>query len=255
MEKSGVIEPSQSEWEAPIVVVKKRDGSLRICVDYRRLNSVTSTDAYPMPRTDELIDKLGKAKYITTLDLARGYWQVPMNEDDKDKTAFTTPKGLYQFTVMPFGLCGAPATFQRMMDSVIHGLESSVAVYLDDVVIFSETWTDHIKHIREVLQQLRKYKLTAKPTKCQFGMYECVYLVHVVGNGQVKPDPQKISAVKKYPVPTTKKGVRSFLGLTGYDRRFIADYAKLAMPLSDLTRNPYLTRSTGLWSVKQHSEH
>ena len=236
MEKSGVIEPSQSEWAAPIVIVKKKDGSLRICVDYRRLNSVTAMDAYPMPRTDELIDKLGKAKYITTLDLARGYWQVPMNEEDKDKTAFITPKGLYQFRVMPFGLCGAPATFQRMMDRVIRGLESSVAVYLDDVVIFSETWDDHIQHVREVLKRLREYKLTAKPTKCQFGMHECVYLGHVVGNGQVKPDPEKLSAVKNYLVPKTKKGVRSFLGLTGYYRRFIADYAKLALPLSDLTK-------------------
>ena len=236
MEKSGVIEPSQSEWAAPIVIVKKKDGSLRICVDYRRLNSVTAMDAYPMPRTDELIDKLGKAKYITTLDLARGYWQVPMNEEDKDKTAFITPKGLYQFRVMPFGLCGAPATFQRMMDRVIRGLESSVAVYLDDVVIFSETWDDHIQHVREVLKRLREYKLTAKPTKCQFGMHECVYLGHVVGNGQVKPDPEKLSAVKNYLVPKTKKGVRSFMGLTGYYRRFIADYAKLALPLSDLTK-------------------
>ena len=137
MEKSGVIEPSQSEWAVPIVIVKKKDGSLRICVDYRRLNSVTAMDAYPMPKTDELIDKLGKAKYITctTLDLAWGYWQVPMNKEDKDKTAFITPKGLYQFRVMPFGLCGAPATFQRIMDRVICG---PVAVYLDDVVIFSE---------------------------------------------------------------------------------------------------------------------
>ena len=236
MERNGVIEPSQSEWAAPIVIVKKKDGSLRICVDYRQLNSVTSIDAYPMPRIDELIDKLGKAKFITTLDLARGYWQVPMSEDDRAKTAFTTPRGLYQFKVMPFGLCGAPATFQRMMDSVIRGLESHVAVYLDDVVVFSETWENHLSHIRGVLQRLRKYNLTAKPKKCQFGMHECIYLGHIVGNGQVKPDPNKLAAVKDYPIPKTKKEVRCYLGLTGYYRKFIANFAKLAMPLSDLTK-------------------
>ena len=236
MERSGIIEPSKSDWSAPIVVVKKKDGNIRLCVDYRRMNAVTPVDAYPMPRTDELIDKLGKAKYITTLDLARGYWQVPMRDEDKAKTAFTTPKGLFQFKVMPFGLSGAPATFQRMMDDIIRGLEIHVAVYLDDIVIFNETWEDHIKHVREMLQRLRKSNLTAKPSKCQFGMQECIYLGHIVGNGQVRPDPKKLAAVEGYPVPKTKKQVRGFLGLTGYYRKFIGNYSTLAMPLSDLTR-------------------
>jgi len=159
-----------------------------------------------------------------------------MKERDRVKTAFSTPKGLYQFKVMPFGLCGAPATFQQMMDHVIRGLESHVSVYLDDVVIFSKTWQDHLVHVREVLQRLREYNLTAKPTKCQFGMHECIYLGHVIGNGQVKPDPKKIAAVRGYPMPRTKKEVRSFLGLTGYYRKFIGNYARLAMPLSDLTK-------------------
>ena len=161
MEEDGVIEVSGSEWAAPIVVVKKKDGNIRLCVDYRRLNSVTAVDAYPMPRADELIDQLGKAKYITTLDLARGYWQVPMSDQDKGKTAFTTPKGLYQFNVMPFGLSGASATFQRMMDGLLRGLESFTSAYIDDIIIFSETWEDHIKHVREVLERLRKGKLKA----------------------------------------------------------------------------------------------
>ena len=124
-----------------------------------------------MPRTDELLDRLGKAKYITTLDLARGYWQVPMSEKDKAKTAFTTPRGLFQFQVMPFGLSGAPSTFQRMMDTLIRGLESFTAVYLDDIIIFSETWKEHIQHIRAILTRLWESNLTAKPKKCQFGMY------------------------------------------------------------------------------------
>lgn len=138
MERRGII--SQSEWSAPIVVVLKKDGNIRLCVDYCRLNEVTPTDAYPMPRVDELMDRLGKAKYISTLDL---YWQVPMAKDDRSKTAFTTPKGLFQFTVMPFGLKGAPATFQRMMDKLLRGLEDHSAAYIDDIVIYSETWEMH----------------------------------------------------------------------------------------------------------------
>ena len=236
MEESGIIEPSRSEWASPIVVARKKDGGIRLCVDYRKLNASTPMDAYPMPRTDELLDKLGNAKYITTLDLARGYWQVPMAEKDRPKTAFITPNGLYQFRVMPFGLNGAPATFQRMMDQVIRGLESFSGDYLDDIAIFSDTWEEHLRHIKKVLLCLRESNLTAKPRKCQFGMQECVYLGFVVGNGHVKPDPTKLKAVEEYPVPETKKQVRGFLGLTGYYRRFIEDYAQVAVPLTDLTR-------------------
>ncbi len=198
MEESGIIEPSGSEWASPIVVVKKKDGSIRLCVDYRKLNAATPMDAYPMPQTDELLDKLGDSEYISTLDLARGYWQVPVAEEDRPKTAFTTPNGLYQFRVMPFGLNGAPVTFQRMMDCVLRGLESFSADYIDNIAIYSGSWKDHLGHIRQVLLRLRKSNLTAKPKKCQFGMHECVYLGYVVGRGHVKPDPEKIRAVKQY---------------------------------------------------------
>ena len=162
MEESGIIEPSCSEWASPIVVAKKKDNSIRLCVDYRKLNAATPMDAYPMPRVDELLDKVGKATFVSTLDLARGYWQVPVAEKDRAKTAFITPNGLYQFCVMPFGLNGAPATFQRMMDIVIRGLESFTADYIDDIAIFSGSWEDHICHIREVMQRLRKHHLTAE---------------------------------------------------------------------------------------------
>ena len=152
MLESGIIKKSSSEWAAPIVLVKKKDGSLRMCVDYRRLNSATRSDAYPMPRIDDLIDRLGQAKYITALDLTRGYWQMPVAARDQHKTAFTTPFGLFQFKVMPFGLNGAPASFQRMMDQVIDGLYNFTAAYLDDLVVFSNTWEEHLEHIQAVLQ-------------------------------------------------------------------------------------------------------
>ena len=184
MEKDGIIEPSASEWASPIVLVPKKDGNLRMCVDYRRLNGVLEADAYPMPRIDDLIDRLGTAKFMTTLDLTRGYWQVPVAEDSHQHTTFTTPFGLYQITVMPFGLQGAPATFQRMMDVLLKGIRGYAEAYLDDLVIFSQSWEEHCEHLRTVVQRLREAGLTAKPAKCQLGRRQCVYLGHLVGMGR-----------------------------------------------------------------------
>ena len=225
-----------SEWAFPIVLVRKKDGSIRMCVDYRRLNSVSREDAYPMPRIDDLIDRLGKAKFITTLDLTRGYWQMPVAAEDQHKTAYATPFGLFQFRVMPFGLNGAPASFQRMMDRVVDDLQDFAAAYLDDLIIYSNTWEDHLKHVRVILQRLREAGLTVKPTKCQFGMERCVYLGHVVGGGTVQPEASKVETVRQFQVPETKKQVRAFLGLTGYYRKFIPNYARIAASLTDLTR-------------------
>ena len=236
MERECIIAHSSSEWAAPIVLVKKKDGTLRMCVDYRRLNAVSTMDAYPMPRVDELIDRLGDAKFITTLDLSRGYWQVPVREADQPKTAFTTPYGLFQFRVMPFGLQGAPATFQRMMDIIVDDARDYAAAYLDDVVIHSRSWEDHLRHVSDILHRLQTAGLTVKPKKCQFGMSYCTYLGHVVGNGEIRPETLKVQAVKDYPLPKTKKQVRAFLGLTGYYRRFLPNYADTSAPLTDLTR-------------------
>ena len=235
MEESGIIEPSDSDWASPMVLVKK-DGSIRMCVDYRKLNSVSQVDAYPMPRVDDLIDRLGTATYLTTLDLTRGYWQVPVEERSRAKTAFTTLRGLFQFRVMPFGLHGAPATFQRLMDGLIRGQESFAAAYLDDLIIFSSSLEEHLAHVRTVLERIQNAGLTVKMKKCQFAMAQCSYLGHLVGSGVVKPEESKLGAIQEFPTPTTKKHVRTFLGLTGYYRRFIPGYAALAVPLTDLTR-------------------
>ena len=236
MEESGIIEPSASEWSSPIVMVKKKDGSLRMCIDYRRLNAMTEVEAYPMPRVDELIDLLGKARFISTLDLMKGYWQMPVAVQDRHKTAFVTPGGLFQFRVMPFGLSGAPASFQRLMDQLIKGCQDFAAVYLDDLVIFSTTWEDHLKQLGEILNRIGEAGLTVKVDKCQFGMKQCVYLGHVVGNGMIQPEVSKVEAVQSFARLETKTQVRGFLGLTGYYRKFIPDYATVAAPLTDLTR-------------------
>ena len=182
MLKEGVIEPCVSKWASPMVIIKKKDDTIRLYVDYRRLNAETMMDAYPMPRIDDILDQVGQTKYITTLDLAKGYWQVPVAEENRHKTALITTKGLYQFKMMPFGLCGAPASFQRMMDEVIHGMSQFTSAYLDDLIVFSATWEDHLSHLRAVLVRLREVGLTTKPSKCQLAMAQCTYLGHIVGN-------------------------------------------------------------------------
>ena len=232
----GIIEPSTSTWASPIVVVKKKDGSARICIDYRKLNAQTDLDAYPLPRIEDILGEIGQARYITTLDLAKGYWQVPVSEADRSKTAFISPLGLFQFCTMPFGLCGAPATFQRMMDQIIWGRHHYVRAYLDDLVIFSKTWEEHLEHLNAVFQLLQDAGLTIKLKKCQFVMQECSYLGHVIGHGVTRPEAQKIKAIRSYPQPRTKKEVRSFLGLAGYYQRFIPNFAEQAKPLTDLTK-------------------
>ena len=232
----GVIQPSQSDWTSPIVLVRKKDGSICLCVDYRKLNAQSKVDAYPMPRIEDILDRVGKANFITTLDLPRGYWQVPVADEDRHKTAFTSPFGLYQFCVMPFGLNGAPGTFQRLMNEVVQDLEKFAHAYLDDLVVFSDTWREHLSHLETILEKLQEFGLTAKMPKCQWEMAECTYLGHVVGGGQVKPEINKLEAVKNFPTPKTKKEVQSFLGLTGYYRRFVKDHASMAVPLTNLTR-------------------
>ncbi len=228
----GVIEESHSDWASPIVLVPKMDGSVRFCVDYRRVNAVSKFDAYTMPRVDEL----GVAHFYSTLDLTKGYWQIPLSPLSKEKTAFTTPFGLHQFITLLFGLFGAPATFQHLMDKVLRPHNAYAAAYLDDIIIHSNDWKRHMEHLRAVLRLLRVAEFTANPRKCAIGRVEVRYLGFHLGHGQVRPQIDKTAAIAACPSPKTKKEVRQFLGLPGYYRRFIPNYSDLTSPLTDLTK-------------------
>ena len=236
---AGIIEPSTSPWTSSVVPIPKKDGSLRLCVDYRSLNQVTQDDRYPMPRVEELLEQVGKASYITTLDLTKGYYQVSVCPCDREKTAFMAPMGKFQFTRMPFGLKGAPSTFQRLMDVILAPCSDYARSYIDDIVIFSSTWSDHMRHLRDVFQRLIKAGLKAKPSKCKLAMDHCTFLGHVVGRGLIAMEEAKVDALRNYKRPVTKRDVRAFLGLAGYYRRFVPGFAELTARISDLTKKEF----------------
>ena len=237
MLSGGQIEPSDSPWASPVVLVTKKDGSTRFCVDYRRLNSLTVKDAYPLPRIDDSLRLLGNQQWFSTMDLASGYWQVAMSPDAQKKAAFVTNEGLFQFRVMPFGLCNAPATFERLMDRVLCGMRwSRCLVYLDDVISFGKSVPEAIWRLEEVLARLSDFGLQLKAKKCTFMQTEVGFLGHIVGRSGLACDPNKLSAVRDWHEPTKLKGVRQFIGFVGYYRRFVKDFAKLADPLVSLTR-------------------
>lgn len=237
MLQMGIVRPSTSPWASPVVIVPKPDGTIRFCVDYRRLNSLTKMDAYPMPRVEQMLEKVSKANFISTLDLTKGYWQVPLDKASQTKSAFVTPRGLFEFTVMPFGMKTAPATFQRMMtDKVLRGTKYLADAYIDDVEVDTMTFSEHIEALRETLQRLRENKLNARPSKCKIAMPTVRLLGHLVGRGTIRPRQVLVETISNLPQPQTKKEVRSLLGLVGYYRRFIPNFAKRALPLTDLTR-------------------
>ncbi len=214
MQDAGVIQPLCSPWASPVVMVRKRDGKHRFCVDYRRLNSVTKPDTFPLPRIDNLLDQLGAAKYFSTLDLASGYWQVPMHPDSVEKTAFATLQGLYEFWVMPFGLTNAPGVFQRVMVKVLAGLNPEdrpeyVVAYIDDILVFSRTLEDHL---RQVTQHVQEAGLKLNPSKCRFVREEVEYLGHLITPQGLKTNPRLVAAVADFPQPQNLSEVRRFFG-------------------------------------------
>ncbi|GJV12772.1 reverse transcriptase domain-containing protein [Tanacetum coccineum] len=233
---------------APVLFVKKKDGSLRMCIDYRELNKLTVKNRYPLPRIDDLFDQLQGSCYFSKIDLRSGYHQLRVHEDDIPKTAFRTRYGHFEFTVMPFGLTNAPAVFMDLMNRVCKlYLDKFVIVFIDDILIYSKTKEDHEVHLGLVLELLRKEKLYAKFSKCEFWLQEVHFLGHVVNQNGIHVDPSKIEAVKNWKTPTTPSEIRSFLGLAGYYRRFIANFSKIAKPLTSLTQK----NQKYVWGVEQ----
>ena len=236
MLESGVIRPSSSPWSSPIVMVKKKDGSNRFCVDFRKLNNVLVKNSYPLPNIEDMLLNLGKAKFYTCLDLKSGYWQIKIIEEDKQKTAFACHLGLFEFNKMPFGLASAPSVFSALMDKVLMGAAAYAMCYIDDIIIFSETFEDHMTHLEDILNRLKKAGLKVKVSKCDFLMSQVKYLGHVISSKGISPDPEKTKAIEKLNPPTSVKGVRSFVGMASYYRRFIKDFANIARPLTKLTK-------------------
>ncbi|KAL0559053.1 hypothetical protein IC582_003642 [Cucumis melo] len=233
----GFIRPSVSPWGAPVLFVKKKDGSMRLCIDYRELNKVTVKNRYPLPRIDDLFDQLQGATVFSKIDLRSGYHQLRIKDGDVPKTAFRSRYGHYEFIVMSFGLTNAPAVFMDLMNRVFREfLDTFVIMFIDDILIYSKTEAEHEEHLRIVLQTLRDNKLYAKFSKCEFWLKQVSFLGHVVSKAGVSVDPAKIEAVTGWTRPSTVSEVRSFLGLAGYYRRFVENFSRIATPLTQLTR-------------------
>ena len=230
-----IIEPSKSPYSSPVVLVRKKDGSCRFCIDFRGLNKITVFDAEPIPNVEDLFVRLAHSRFFTKIDLAKGYWQILVLPEDRPKTAFATHQGLFQFIRMPFGLVSAPAVFARMM-RMLHLADLSAENFFDDILVHSASWSDHLHHVRNVLDRLKSYGLTARPSKILAGFQSLEFLGHVVGSGVLRPDESKTEKILQVSTPTTKKQVRSLLGLLSFYRRYIPGFASVAAPLTDLTK-------------------
>ncbi|UYV77687.1 K02A2.6-like [Cordylochernes scorpioides] len=248
MIENHIVKPSESPWSSPVILVRKKDGTWRFCVDYRRLNKITKKDVYPLPRIDDALDSLAGSSYFSTMDLRSGYWQIEVDEKDREKTAFITPDGLYEFQVMPFGLCNAPATFERMIDSVLGSLKWNMCLcYLDDIVVYAPTFEEHLRRLQLVLSCIQKAGLSLNHKKCLFGSRRIKILGHLVDANGIHPDPDKVEAVSKFPRPRNISELKSFLGLCSYYRRFIENFADKARSLHDLLK----TEKQFYWDAAQ----
>ena len=249
----GFTRESKSNFASPVIFVKKKDGSIRMCVDYRALNKITIKNKYPLPRTSELFDQLQGAKWFSKIDLRSGYHQVRIHPDDVHKTAFSTRYGLYEFLVLPFGLTNAPATFMNLMQNIFRPLlDQFVIVFLDDILIYSKTKEQHVQHVKQVLELLREHKLYAKESKCEFFKRSVSFLGHVISERGLEMEKEKVKAIQEWPVPKCVKDVRAFCGLAGYYRRFVRDFSSICAPLSDLTKKEHTTNFT--WTPEaQHA--
>ena len=244
MKRQGVVEDSDSPWSSPVVLVKKKTGEWRFCVDYRKLNEVTVKDVYSLPKIDETLARLEGSKYFSIMDLQSGYHQIPLHPEDRQKTAFITADVLYQFKVLPFGLRNAPSTFQKTMEVVLAGLKwTACLIYIDDAVVFAPTFEEHLLRLDQVLSCLRKANFKLKLSKCRFGETKLKVLGHVVDATGIAPDPEKLQAVTDIPSPglgqskkKRVKAIQSFLGLCSYYRRHIENFAKIARPVTDMLK-------------------
>lgn len=249
----GVIVPSKSPWASAIVMVKKKGGQLRMCIDFRHLNDVTIKDAFPLPRMDDSIASLGSARYFSSVDVSNAFWQIPLRRQDQYKTAFIHPLGLFHWTRMPFGLCNATATFQRLMTKALGHLikkyGSVVLCYVDDILIATYDADDHLTRLEEVFTALKRAGLKLKPQKCDLFKKEVKFLGRIIDANGVRPDPEQAKIVKEWPPPTNKKQLESFLGLASYYRDFIKGFAQIAEPLQKMKRN----RAIFIWGEEQQT--
>src|SRR6266542_3189523 len=237
MLKEGIIKKSKSPWASPVVLVSKKDGSIRFCVDYKKVNDLTIVDAHSLPIVNDTVDKIEGKKYYTLIDLASGYWQVEVDENSQDIIAFVTLWGLYQFNVMLFGLTNASATFQRLMNYVLYDyLNDFVVVYLDDILVYLNTFEEYLVHLRKVFIKLREANLVIKLKKCKFGQRKIKFLGYTIETDGLRTDPENIGKIINCPVPIDITGVRKFMGLCNYYRKFIKDLSKLSKPLRRLLK-------------------